>query len=70
MTRRGVCRFKKSDVRRAVEAVQAAGQDVARVEIDPSGKVVIVIGTPDDGGGNRNRNEWDEEYGADQAKVR
>ena len=34
--------FRKADLRRAVEAVTAAGQIVARVELDPNGKIVIV----------------------------
>jgi hypothetical protein len=34
--------FRKADLRRAVEAVTAAGQIVARVEVDPNGKIVIV----------------------------
>jgi hypothetical protein len=34
--------FRKTDLRKAVEAVVAAGQAVARVEIDPDGKIVIV----------------------------
>lgn len=33
--------FKQSDVARAMKGVQAAGQKVERVEIDPSGKIVI-----------------------------
>jgi hypothetical protein len=34
--------FRKADLRRAVEAVVAAGQTVARVEVDPNGKIVVV----------------------------
>jgi hypothetical protein len=48
--------FRKADLRRAVEAVIAAGQTVARVEVDPSGKIVIVTaGEPE----RRESNEWD-----------
>jgi hypothetical protein len=34
--------FRKADLRRAVEAVVAAGQVVARIELDPDGKIIIV----------------------------
>ena len=36
--------FRQSDVTRAVKAVAAAGVNIARVEIDKSGKIVIVTG--------------------------
>lgn len=42
MTRRAT--FRKHDVTRASEAVVNAGLKVARVEIDPSGKIVVVCG--------------------------
>ena len=36
--------FRQTDVTRAVKAVVAAGVNIARVEIDKSGKIVIVTG--------------------------
>jgi hypothetical protein len=38
--------FKKTDVTRATRAVLAAGLDVERVEIDKSGRIVVVPGRP------------------------
>ena len=38
--------FRQADVTRAVKAVVAAGVGIARVEIDKSGKIVIVSGKP------------------------
>jgi hypothetical protein len=48
--------FRKADLRRAVEAVTAARQVVARVEVDPSGKIVIVTAGELE---RREGNEWD-----------
>jgi hypothetical protein len=42
---RGACKFKQCDVTRAVKAVAKAGVVVARVEIAPDGKIVILAGT-------------------------
>lgn len=42
---RGPCSFKQCDVTRAVKAVAKAGVPVARVEIAPDGRIVIVTGT-------------------------
>jgi hypothetical protein len=44
-------------VTRAFRAAQAAGVKVARVEIDPDGKIVIV--TADGEPERREANEWD-----------
>jgi hypothetical protein len=38
--------FRQADVTKAVKAVVAAGVDIARVEIDRMGKIVIVTGKP------------------------
>jgi hypothetical protein len=34
--------FRQSDVCRAVKGAKAAGVEVKRVEVDPSGKIIIV----------------------------
>lgn len=39
-------RFTQADLRRAAGGVMAAGLPVARIEIDPNGKIVIIPGTP------------------------
>jgi len=44
MTRRSLP-FRKADVARAVKAVRDAGVDIARVEIDKDGKIVVVATT-------------------------
>jgi hypothetical protein len=38
--------FRQQDVTRAVKAVAAAGVGIARVEIETSGKIIIVAGKP------------------------
>jgi hypothetical protein len=43
------CVFRQSDVVRAIRATRAAGLEVARIEIDKGGKIIIIIaGQPDD----------------------
>ena len=39
--------FRKSDVKRAIQAAESAGMTVCRVEIDATGKIILV---PDNGG--------------------
>ena len=38
--------FRKSDVKRAIQAAESAGMTVVRVEIDTAGKIILV---PDNG---------------------
>jgi hypothetical protein len=38
-------KFRKIDVQRAVRAVQSTGLDIARIEIDINGKIVVVTTT-------------------------
>jgi hypothetical protein len=53
--------FRQQDVTKAVKAVAAAGVHIARVEIDKTGKIVIITaGAPDQiGGSAEEANEWD-----------
>jgi hypothetical protein len=52
--------FRQQDVTRAVKAVTAAGVHIARIEIDKSGKIVIITGDPTDQPGEMTEaNEWD-----------
>jgi hypothetical protein len=44
---RGPCTFRHNDVKRAVKAVREAGVEVAKVEIDKDGKIIIETVKPD-----------------------
>lgn len=67
---RGPCTFREADVRRAVRAVEAAGKQVAVVEISAEGRIRIVVGRPDRQG-LAAKNEWDEVLGDGQdAQIR
>ena len=48
--------FRQGDVTRAVRAVVAAGQAVARVEIAKDGRIVIVTAQAEP---QQSENEWD-----------
>lgn len=50
---RSVALFKKRDIAAAYKAVTDAGGEVARIEIDRDGRIVIVIGKPTEHGGAR-----------------
>ena len=50
-----VVRFKQADVKRAAAGVIAAGLPVAKIEIDPNGKIVIFPGQPKEDAGS---NAW------------
>jgi hypothetical protein len=54
---RDPCTFKQSDMVRAIKAAVAAGVEIARVEVDKEGKIVIIAGKPGEQIGEGN--EWD-----------
>jgi hypothetical protein len=47
MTRRS-CPFTQRDVARAVRGVKATGLPVLRIEVDVTGKIIVVVAEPDD----------------------
>lgn len=57
---RGDLPFRRSDVTRLIKAAMAAGIGVARVEVEKSGKIVVVVGKPEElDTDNTGENEWD-----------
>jgi hypothetical protein len=48
-------RFTQADVKRAASGTLAAGLNIAKIEIDPHGKIVII---PGDHKKARESNEW------------
>ena len=57
---RAASTFRQRDVTAAVKAVVAAGVEVARVEVDKHGKIVVVTGKPDQPAAeSTGGNEWD-----------
>lgn len=56
---RGPATFKQRDVKAALKAAIAAGVNVDRVEIDKTGRIVIVASKPDQSPPLRN-GAWDQ----------
>jgi hypothetical protein len=58
---RGNCTFRQRDIKAAIKAVMAAGVDIARVEVDKDGKIIVVTGKADHVPGERTEgsNPWD-----------
>jgi hypothetical protein len=55
---RARCKWRETEVTRAVKAAEKANQRVARVEIDQTGKIILILG--DAGETAPINNEWDE----------
>jgi hypothetical protein len=54
---RRASKFKKTDVTRAAKAVLAAGREIARVEIETDGRIIVVAGKPDETSQSRETSE-------------
>jgi hypothetical protein len=54
---RGECTFRQRDVTAALKAARDAGAEVARVEIDRDGRIVVIMGKAS--GNQQGTNEWD-----------
>jgi hypothetical protein len=52
-------KFRRTEVVRAIKAAKAANSEVARVEIEPSGKIVVVLGQSDAPSDDKT-NEWND----------
>jgi hypothetical protein len=57
---RGVCLFRQTDLKRALKGARAAGMEIARVEINKDGVIVIVPGKPSGVAISEETNEWNE----------
>jgi hypothetical protein len=57
---RGPLTFRQNDLVRALKGARAAGLDVARVEIDKAGKIVIVTEQGSTSLTEPSENPWDE----------
>jgi hypothetical protein len=61
-----VSKFRQSDLTRALKAAISAGLQVASVEIDPSGKIIIMTGAKEPASPANALDKWMTEH-ADQA---
>jgi hypothetical protein len=55
----GPCTFREADLTRALNAAKKAGVEVERIEIDRTGKIVLVVGRE---GETIEASEWDQWY--------
>ena len=54
------CTFKQSDVTPAIRGIAKAGVAVQRVEVDRSGKIVVLIAAAESEPSLTTGNEWDD----------
>jgi hypothetical protein len=53
------CRFRQTELARAVKALRAAGVKVERVEVDPDGKIRVIV-KDGDSENSKPAGEWDD----------
>jgi hypothetical protein len=51
--------FRQTDLTRALRGARAAGVEVAQVEIDKDGRIIVVAAKPKEDSGGGEQNEWD-----------
>jgi hypothetical protein len=52
--------FRQTDITKAIKAAVAAGLPVARVEVSPEGRIIVIAGAPGEGQNPATEaNEWD-----------
>jgi hypothetical protein len=56
---RGPQTFRQNDVTRALRAVRNAGVEVLRVEVDKTGKIIVVTAGKNENQGQPEPNSWD-----------
>lgn len=56
---RGALSFRQGDVTRAVRAVRNAGVEVLRVEVDKTGRIIVVTAKQSENALLAEPNEWD-----------
>jgi hypothetical protein len=56
--RRGPSKFKKTAVMRAVQATLDTGLPVAGVEVDPQGKIRVIVGHPGTEASGNELDQW------------
>jgi hypothetical protein len=56
---RGPLTFRQRDLCAAIKATKAAGYEVARVEVDRDGRIIVIPERPRDDAATAHANEWD-----------
>jgi hypothetical protein len=54
---RGACNFRETDLKRAIKAVLAADLEIARIEIEKDGRIILVPGKPPESQDNESPDE-------------
>jgi hypothetical protein len=56
---RGPLPFRQTDVARAIKGTVAAGLTVQRVEVDKTGRIIVIVAEPGKAEADTGANEWD-----------
>jgi hypothetical protein len=56
---RKACTFRQSDLAKAIKGAKAGGLDIARVEITPDGRIIVIAGSGLSEQNAASSNPWD-----------